>query len=123
ARRESRVVQQRRERMTDGMANHSVDPRAARERVCAVEMLHLGERNLAGCGGLGNRSVSQLTSLAQGEDSRRQADFAHRNGDKSLRTSRQTKETQAVVDAPRFGRDVPCFVQALRWRVSLAGHI
>ncbi len=41
ARRESGVVQQWRKRMSDGIANHSVDPRAARESVGAVEMLHL----------------------------------------------------------------------------------
>ena len=123
ARRESRVVQQRRERMTDRIANHPVDPRAARERVCAVEMLHLGERNLAGCGRLGNRSVSQLTSLAQGEDSRRQAGFAHRNGHKSLRISRQTKEPETVVDAPRFGRDLHGIDSAMRRRVHAARQI
>jgi len=31
ARREARVVQQRRKRMTDGIADHAVDSRAARE--------------------------------------------------------------------------------------------
>ena len=43
ARRESRVVQQRRKRVADGIANHTVDPRAARESVGAVEMNHVVE--------------------------------------------------------------------------------
>src|SRR5882672_1060822 len=41
ARREARVVQQRRKRMTDGIADHAVDSRAACESVRAVEVLHL----------------------------------------------------------------------------------
>ncbi len=43
ARRESRVVQQRRKRVADGIANHTIDPRAARESVSAVEMNHVVE--------------------------------------------------------------------------------
>src|SRR6267143_75074 len=64
ARREPRIVQQRRKRVADGIANHTVDPRAARESVGAVEMNHLVQGNLAGGGGLGDGSVSQRTSLA-----------------------------------------------------------
>src|SRR6267143_7005528 len=64
ARRESRIVQQGRKRMADGIANHSVDPRAARESMRAIKVLHLVQGNLAGGGGLGDGSVSQRTSLA-----------------------------------------------------------
>ena len=39
--RESPVVQQGRKRMADGIANHSVDPRAARESMRTIEVLHL----------------------------------------------------------------------------------
>src|SRR5258706_960465 len=44
--RESRVVHQRRKRMTDGIANHSVDPSAPRHGLRAVEMPDLVKRNL-----------------------------------------------------------------------------
>src|SRR3989442_2610688 len=43
ARQKSRVVQQRRKRVADGIANHTVDPRPARDSVSAVEMNHVVE--------------------------------------------------------------------------------
>src|SRR2546427_7816881 len=46
ARQKSRVVQQRRKRVADGIANHTVDPRAARESVGAVEMNRSEERRV-----------------------------------------------------------------------------
>src|SRR5207302_1605391 len=123
ARRESRVVQQRRKRVADGIANHTIDPRAARESVSAVEMNHVVERNLAGGGGRSNGRVSQGAAFAQGEDSRGQAGLSHRNGDKALRTARQAHEADAVVDAPRFGRDLYGIDPAVGWRVYASRQI
>src|SRR5260370_42246739 len=88
--------------MSDGLANPSVDASATSESVSAVEMLHIVQRNLAGSSCRSYRSVSQRTSLAQCEDSRRQAGFSHRNGDKIFRASRQAQKPDAVVDAPRL---------------------
>src|SRR5258706_9566644 len=92
--------------MSDGFANHSVDASATRESVRAVEMLHIVQRNLAGSSCRGYRSVSQRASLAQREDSRRQAGFSHRNGDKILGSSRQAQKPNAVLNAPGFRRNL-----------------
>ena len=92
--------------MSDGLANHSVDASATSESVRAVEMLHIVQRNLAGSSCRGYRSVSQRTSLAQCEDSRGQAGFSHRNGDKIFGASREAQKPNAVVDAPRFRRNL-----------------
>src|SRR5712664_4147069 len=92
--------------MADGLTNHSVDASSTRESVSAVEMFHLVERNLAGGGRRSNGRVSQGASLAQGEDSRGQAGFSHRDGDKIPGTSRQAQKPDAVADAPRLGRDL-----------------
>jgi len=56
--------------MSNRFANDTVNPRAARESVGAVKMLHVVQGNLAGCGGGGDRSVGQRTSLAQSENAR-----------------------------------------------------
>src|SRR5713101_3541927 len=92
--------------MSDGLANHSVDASATRESVSAVKMLYIVQRNLAGSSCRGYRSVSQRTSLAQCEDSRRQAGFSHRNGDKIFGASREAQKPNAVLNAPRFRRNL-----------------
>src|SRR2546426_4158408 len=89
--------------MTNRFTDDAIDPRTASESVSAVEMLHVLKRNLAGGGGRGDRRVGQCASLAQGEDSRRQADFSHRNADKIFGIPRQAQEADAVLDAPRLG--------------------
>src|SRR5258708_141714 len=86
-------------------------------------MLQIVQRNLAGGGPGGARAVSQSTSLAQGEDSRGQAGFSHRNGNKTFRTARQTQEPEAVVDGPRFGRDLHGIDSAVRRRVHASRQI
>src|SRR6266404_7722569 len=103
--------------MSDGLANHSVDASATRESVSAVEMLHVVQRNLAGSGCRGYRSVSQRASLAQREDSRRQAGFSHRNGDKIFGASRQAQKPNAVLNAPRFRRNLHSIDAAASRRV------
>ena len=102
---EPRVVQKRRKRMSDGIANHSVDLRATRESVRPIQMLHLVQGNLARGGSGGDGRVSQRTSLAQGEDARGQADLSHGDGDKAFRITRQAQQPDAVLDGSCFGRD------------------
>src|SRR5216684_1893724 len=109
--------------MSDGLANHSVDASATSESVSAVEMLHIVQRNLAGSSCRSYRSVSQRTSLAQCEDSRRQAGFSHRNGDKIFRASRQAQKPNAVVDAPRLRRNLHSIDAAVSRRVHGARQI
>src|SRR5260370_3371 len=92
--------------MSDGFANHSVDASATSESVRAVEMLHIVQRNLAGSSCRGYRSVSQRTSVAQREDARGEAGCTHRNGDKIFGVSRQAQKPNAVLNAPRFRRNL-----------------
>src|SRR6266851_9871258 len=103
--------------MSDGLANHSVDASATRESVSAVKMLHIVQRNLAGSSCRGYRSVSQRTSLPQCEDSRWQAGFSHRNGDKIFGASGQTQKPNAVLNAPRFRRNLHSIDAAVSRRV------
>src|SRR5258708_17487493 len=109
--------------MSDGLANHSVDASATRESVSAVEMLNIVERTLAGSSCRGDRSVSQRTSLAQCEDSRRQASFSHRNGDKIFGASREAQKPNAVLNAPGFRRNLHSIDAAVSRRVHGARQI
>src|SRR5258707_13079798 len=104
--------------MSDGLANHSVDAGATSESVGAVEMLHIVQRNLAGSSCRGYRSVSQRTSLAQCEDSRGQAGFSHRNGDKIFGALREAQKPNEVADAPRFRRNLHSIDATLSRRVD-----
>src|SRR6266699_5938262 len=109
--------------MANRFTDDPIDPGAARENVGAVEMLHLVERNLAGGGGLSDRRVSQRTSLAQREDSRRQAGISHGNGDEIFGVSGQPQEPDTVVDGPRFGRDLYSIDTAVGRRVHASRQI
>ncbi len=80
-------------------------------------MLHIVQRNLAGSSCRGDRSVSQRTSLAQCQDSRGQAGFSHRNGDKIFGASRQAQKPNAVLNAPRFRRNLHSIDAAVSRRV------
>jgi len=82
--------------MADGIANHSVHSRAARESVRAIKMFHFVQGNLAGGGRRGDRRVSQRASLAQGEDSRGRPASPMGTATKFLRVMRQTQEPHAV---------------------------
>ncbi len=119
----SRVMQKRRKRMADGIANHSVDASAAREDVRAIEMLHVGERNLPGGGRIGDGCVRQSASFPQREDAGRQAGLTHRNGDKILRLPCQSQETDAVVNAASFGGDLHGVGAAMGRRVHAPRQI
>src|SRR5260370_15876514 len=92
--------------MANRFTDDTIDQCAARESVSAVEMLHIVQRNLAGSGCRGYRSVSQRTSFAQREDARGEAGFSHRNGDKIFGVSRQAQKPNAVLNAPRFRRNL-----------------
>src|SRR5258706_16038319 len=92
--------------MANRFTDDTIDQCATSESVRAVEMLHIVQRNLAGSSCRGYRSVSQRTSLAQCEDSRGQAGFSHRNGDKIFGASREAQKPNAVADAPRFRRNL-----------------
>ena len=106
ARHEAGVVQQRRKGMTDGIANHSVYTSSAIERVSAIEMGHLLERNLAGRSGLSDGRVCQRTPLPQRQDARGQAGFSHRNSNEVFGTPGQFQQTNAVGNGVRFCRDL-----------------
>src|SRR5260370_31548921 len=109
--------------MSDGLANHSVDASATSENVRAVEKFHVVQRNLAGGGRRGYRSVSQRTSLAQREDSRRQAGFSHRNGDKIFGASCKAQKPNPALNAPRFRRTLHSIDAAVSRRVHGARQI
>ena len=113
---ESRVVQERRKRMADRIANHSVDPRAARESVRAVKILHVMQRNLARSGSTGDRRVRQGTSPAQSENARGQASLSHRNGNETFGITSQAEEPDAVADGPRLSGDLHGVDSAMRRR-------
>src|SRR5438477_2939393 len=113
---ESRVVQERRKRMADMIANHSVDPRAARESVRAVKILHVMQRNLARSGSTGDRRVRQGTSLAQSENARGQASLSHRNGNETFGITSQAEEPDAVADGSRLSGDLHGVDSAMRRR-------
>src|SRR3989442_603881 len=103
--------------MADGIANHSVNPRAAGKKVRAVEKFYFIERNPArGCRG-GDRGVSQRTSLPQCEDSRWQAGFSHGNSDKIFGASSEAQKPNAVLDAPSFRRNLHSIDAAVSRRV------
>src|SRR5229473_3865598 len=109
--------------MSDGLANHSVDASATSEGVRAVEMLHIVQRNLTGSSCRGYRSVSQRTSFAQREDSRRQAGFSHRSGDKIFGASREAQKPNAVLNAPGFRRNLHSIDATVGRRVHGARQI
>src|SRR5882762_11096132 len=92
ARDESCVVQQRRERMGDGIADHAVNSRLSRERVSAVEIFHFVEGDLSGRGGLRDCRVGQSAAFSQRQDAAGQTYFAHRDGNEVLRTPRQAQQ-------------------------------
>src|SRR5207302_7279029 len=120
---ESRVVQERRKRMADRIANHSVDPRAARESVRAVKILHVMQRNLARSGSTGDRRVRQGTSLAQSENARGQASLSHRNGNETFGITSQAEEPDAVADGPRLSGDLHGVDSAMRRRTHASRQI
>src|SRR5260370_1072346 len=103
--------------MANRFTDDTIDQCAARESVSAVEMLHIVQRNLAGSGCRGYRSVSQRTSFAQREDARGEAGFSHRNGDKIFGVSRQAQKPNAVLNAPRFRRNLDSIDAAVSRRV------
>ena len=90
ARDETRVVQERTERVSDGIADYAVHASAARELVRPVEVLELVKRNLARRGGRVDGGVRQRTALPQRQDARGQADFPHRHGNNLAAIPRQT---------------------------------
>src|SRR6202521_5854454 len=111
---ETSVVQQRRKRMPDRIANHAVRTRPACQWMRAIKMLHLSKANLPGRRGLGNGRVGQRASFPQRQDSRGQAYFTHRHGNEVFGMPGQTKEPNTVSDAPRFCGNL--------YRIDLAVH-
>ncbi len=104
-RRESRVVEQRRKRVADGVANHTVNSRRPIEQMCAIELKHVAKRNLAGRGRLRHRSIGQLAAFAQGKKARRQPDIPHGYGHKVSRARGNLQQANAVGDGPGLRRD------------------
>src|SRR6267142_1812900 len=85
ARHKPRVMQQRRERMSNGIADHAVNARPSRERVSAVEVLHLAKRYLTERSRLGDGGVRQSASFPQRQDSSGQPYLPHRNCNEIIR--------------------------------------
>ncbi len=110
--------------MADGFADDSVDPRASRQLVRAVKMLHVVEGDLAGGSGRGNgRVVGERASFAQCKDSRGQTEFTHGGGDKVLGIPRQAQEADAVVDAACFSSDLHSSNACVCRRIHLSRQI
>src|SRR5882762_2274494 len=68
AREETRVVQQRRERMPDRIADHAVNMRSSRKLVGTIEILHLAEGDLTGgsCRPAGEPGSSWIAGPGEG---------------------------------------------------------
>ena len=81
ARAKRRVVQQRRERMPDRIANHAVHARAARDLRGPVKIDHRIQRELARRRGLLHRRIRQSAAHAQRQDAPGESEFAHRYRD------------------------------------------
>src|SRR5882724_11927731 len=96
ARHEPRVMQQRRERMSNGIADYAVNARPSRERVSAVEMLQFAEGDLTGRGCCSDWRVRQSAAFSQCQDSRGQPHLPHRNCNEILRVPGQPKQANAV---------------------------
>src|SRR5438270_1000588 len=103
--RESRVVEQGRERMADGIANHTINSRGTVEQVGAVKFEHFVQRNLARRGGFRHWGVGERASFAQGKKARRQPNVTHRHGHKVSRVPRNFQEANAVGDGFGLGGD------------------
>jgi len=81
---ESGVVQQRRKRVRDGVADDAKYLRLAIERVSAIEMLHFLKGDLPRSGCRGYRRISQRTTFTKSEETRWKAHFAHGDRDTVL---------------------------------------
>src|ERR1700757_2552034 len=79
---ESGVVEQGRQRMANGIANHAVNLGLPVEQVGPVKTKHFVERNLPGSGGFANRRVGQFAAFAQRKKARGQPNVAHGHGHK-----------------------------------------
>ena len=70
ARRESRIVKQGRERVTDGVADHPVNVCSPIERVGAIELKHFVERDLAGRRRLRHGRIGEFATFSKGKQAR-----------------------------------------------------
>src|SRR5713226_2646449 len=96
ARHKCRVMQQRRERMSNRITDHAVNARPSRERMRAIEMLHFVKGDLTGRGCFSDRGVRQSASCPQPQDSSGQPHLPHRNCNEILRAPGQPKQANAV---------------------------
>src|SRR5256885_394826 len=76
---EGGVVQKRRKRVRNRVADHAKHARFPVELMSAIEMLHFAQRDLSGSSGCFERGVRKLATFAQREQAGRKADFAHGN--------------------------------------------
>ncbi len=100
----SSVVEQRRKRVGDGIADDAVDGGARSELVRTIERDEFRERDLAGSGGGGNGGISEGTAGTQSEDACGQADFAHGNSDDIARAS-ESEESKTIGKRAGHGGD------------------
>ncbi len=90
------VVQERRKRMANRVANNTVHARAPRKYVRAVEMLQFIKRDLTGSSGRLYRRECECAALTKCENACRQTNFPHGHGDHVLLSAREPQHPQAV---------------------------
>ncbi len=82
--------------MPNGVTNHAVNASAMGKLMGAVEVFQGVQGNLAGSGSLSDGCVRQCAAFSQGEDARRQANFAHGYGNEIGGAANETQEAEAV---------------------------
>ncbi len=78
---EGGIVEERGERVADGIADHAEDAGAAVELMRAVKMFEVVEVDLTGSGGCADGGVFESAAVLECKDAGGQADFAHGDGD------------------------------------------
>jgi hypothetical protein len=99
------IVQHRRERMANRIADHAVDARPLRNLSGSIKLLHRFQGKLARCRGLFNRGISKGTTRPQRKNAPCQTSLAHGNGHDIAAALGEFANTDAIGEGLAIARN------------------